>query len=102
MIIPGSGYGGLVALYVALVCAGVAAALVYFGVEAEPIMALPVIITMLPFIARSFRQARVLRITSVVLLGTFAVLGILSVGFLFLPSVIALAIATAQVRPAKA
>ena len=78
----------------AFVYAVLAAALVVVAIEPVPTMAVPVVLTSLPLVF----AGRAVRLATLLLLGVFVVLGAMSVGGLFVPAVIALAIAADRAR----
>jgi hypothetical protein len=95
----------MVAWYVGIVLAVGAAALVYVYVEPVTTMAIPVGAAILPLLARTWEAAVALRIAALSMLGIFSVLGMASVGIMFLPAVVAMAISVAQLggaRPGRA
>ena len=97
----GGSRAGRVALYVAIELAVAAAALVYVYVEPVTTMAIPVIAAILPLMARTWEAAAALRIAALSMLGVLSVLGMASVGALFLPAVVAMAISVAQLGGAR-
>jgi hypothetical protein len=99
--IPGGSRAGTVALYVAIVLAVVPAALAYIYVEPVTTMVIPVGAAMLPLLARTWEAAVALRIAGLSILGLFAVLGMASVGSMFLPAVVAMAVSVAQLGGAR-
>jgi hypothetical protein len=89
------------ALYVGIVLAVVAAALVYVYVEPVTTMVIPVGAAMLPLLARTWEGAVALRIAGLSMLGVFSVLGMASVGSMFFPAVVAMAVSVAQLGGAR-
>lgn len=98
MRVPGGGFGGTALLYVGFGLAAVAAAYVFVAIQPEPTMFLPPILAALPLGASNGLQSRVLRIVSAALLAAFGLAGILSVGILFFPASVVLAVSVLLVR----
>jgi hypothetical protein len=91
----------MVALYLATVTAVLPAALVYVYVEPVTTMAIPVGAALLPLLARTWKEALIFRIAALSMLGALAVLGMASVGIMFLPAVIAMAVSVGQLGGAR-
>jgi hypothetical protein len=95
---PGSGF-----VYVSIALTVVAAAWVVLAIEPVPTMLVPVAASLLPLAARGERSTRVLRLVSLLLLVLVVFAGMLSVGMLFVPATLIMAVAAiASVRPASA
>ena len=89
---------GILAVYVAVVLSIIPALLVSVYVEAVPAMLFPVAASVFPLAATTSRQARIFRLIALILLLLVVVLGRMSVGRLFIPSVFAMAVAYVYVR----
>lgn len=90
------GRTGHIAIYAAMVLAIIPALLVFFYVEKVPAILIPILAAALPLFSRSRAQAKVLRLVALVLLSVVALLGMMSIGRLFIPSALAMAVACAQ------
>jgi hypothetical protein len=83
---------------VSVVLAIIPALLVSVYVEAVPTMLVPVTATLIPLAAKTSNQARSFRLIALVLLLLVVALGGMSVGQLFIPSMLAMAVAYIHVR----
>jgi len=89
----------MIAGIAAFVLATAPALLVYFYLERVPTIAFPIAVSMIPFFARTRRQLYRIRVTALFLLALFVFAGLASVGSLFAPSVVAMALACNCARP---
>jgi hypothetical protein len=85
-----------IALYCAIALAASAALFVVLYVEPVPSVLLPVLTSGIPLLEQTRTEAVALRAAAFFLLTAFAFLGGFSVGILFVPSAIAMAIAVVQ------
>jgi hypothetical protein len=92
------------AIVFAVVAAVIPAALVVLGVEAVPTMLIPVLVSAMPLLGRTPTIVRRLSLVATMLMTVFVLLGGFSVGFLFVPSLVALMVAVlvANESPATA
>jgi len=74
----------------AVVAAAAPAAFVYFGIQPVPTMIYPLIVGALPLLTRSAHAMRILALVASALMAVLVVLGALSVGHLFIPSLVLL------------
>jgi hypothetical protein len=74
----------------AFIAAAAPAAFVYFAIQPVPTMLYPLIVGALPLLARSAHAMRILALTASALMFVLVVLGALSVGHLFIPSLLLL------------
>lgn len=72
----------------------------YFGAQRVATLFAPIVVSALPIVARNQRQGMVLRLLSTVLLLIWVILGSASVGYLYLPALIAMLIAFVGARKA--
>ena len=71
----------------------VPALMVFFFLEKVPTMAIPVVASGLPLIARTRRQAYRLAVVGLIVLSLIVILGWMGVGRLFIPSALAMVLA---------
>jgi hypothetical protein len=82
----------------AFLAAAVPAAYVYFGVQPVATMIYPVLVGALPLASRSAYFMRVLALVASALMAVLVILGALSVGFLFVPSLVLLLLTALAAR----
>ena len=81
--------------------AAIPAALVYFGIESVPTMLFPVVVAALPLFSTNSSRIRALCLLAASLMSVFVVLGMLTVGMFFLPSVLLLLVAALLARTSQ-
>lgn len=97
----GGGAQGVGFVWTAFGLATLAAALVFFYVEPVPTMAIPPILSALPLVWSRGRIAALVRLGSAVALLLFCLLGVMSVGALFLPATASMALGAARAASAN-
>lgn len=89
---------GTIPVYRAIALSGAAAAFVALAIWPAPTLLFPVLVSVLPLVARTQESAVKLRWTAAALLLAFVVLGLMSVGMFFLPALLAMLLAAERVE----
>jgi hypothetical protein len=82
----------------AAAAAVLASCLVALGLQRTPVLILPVILASLPLLARSDGALRALTFVALIGVGLYVLLGAMTIGFLYVPSFVALLVAADVVR----
>jgi hypothetical protein len=86
------------AVFASIGCEAAASLIVWTAVEREPIMIVPVLISLLPLAERTTESAVKLRLGAAIALGLWFLMGLMTVGILFAPGAGLMAIASVLAR----